>query len=251
MAIIGAREPTPYGRETTRHLAKGLSEAGVQIISGMAKGVDRYAHEGALMGGGGTFSVLGCGVDCCYPRENIELYMEICRNGGHVSEYDEGILPTPGHFPMRNRIISGMSDAVLVVEAREKSGSLITADMALEQGRDVYAVPGRLGDALSEGTNNLLKMGAYLVDGVECALELLGRSAKVYRGFTAERKKNKKITLETNEKMVYDCLGLEPKHINEVVNETGFSLMEVSEILLQLELEQLAGWVTGDRYVAY
>lgn len=163
VAIVGARECTLYGRDMARMFGFRLGEAGVQIISGMAKGVDGWAHQGALESGGETFAVLGCGVDICYPSVHQRLYESIVRRGGVLSELPVGTRARAGFFPMRNRIISGLSDGILVVEARERSGSLITADAALEQGKDVFVIPGRIGDELSTGCNRLIRQGAVPV----------------------------------------------------------------------------------------
>ena len=160
LAIVGARNCSEYGRYVAEHFAKNFAELGIQIVSGMAKGIDGVAGDAAMKAGGDTYAVLGCGVDICYPSSNVELYEEICKTGGVISEYLPGTTPSPGLFPARNRIISALADAVLVVEARQKSGTLITVDMALEQGREVYVVPGRITDRLSDGCNRLLIQGA-------------------------------------------------------------------------------------------
>lgn len=160
VAVIGARTCSPYGREMAQWFAGELAAAGVQIISGMARGVDGIAQRAALERGGKSFAVLGCGTDICYPKENKELYERLLAEGGIVSEHPAGTPPLACHFPTRNRIISALSDLVLVIEAREKSGTLITVDFALEQGRDVYVLPGRIGDSLSGGCNRLLRQGA-------------------------------------------------------------------------------------------
>lgn len=160
VAIVGARSCSAYGRYVADAFAREFAREGVAVVSGMAKGIDGVAQNGALAAGGRTYAVLGCGVDICYPASHAELYEEISRTGGILSTYPPGTAPTPKHFPPRNRIISGLSDAVLVVEARQKSGTLITVDMALEQGREVYAVPGRVTDRLSDGCNRLLLQGA-------------------------------------------------------------------------------------------
>lgn len=175
VSIVGARMCTSYGKEIAKEYAGVLARRGIQIISGLAYGVDGYAHQGALEADGATFGVLGCGVDICYPRNHIELYSRMPQKGGLLSEYAPGTQPMPAHFPQRNRIISGLSDLVIVVEAKEKSGSLITADLALEQGRDVLAVPGRVGDVCSAGCNRLIAQGAgiaWTVDEVIRALEM-------------------------------------------------------------------------------
>lgn len=159
-AIIGARSCSEYGRRMAQYFGRELAMAGVQIISGMARGIDGISQMAALEAGGRSLGVLGCGVDICYPAENRELYEMLCSQGGICSEYPPGTEPKNSLFPPRNRIISGLSDAVLVIEAKNRSGTLITVDMALEQGREVYALPGRITDALSEGCNRLIQQGA-------------------------------------------------------------------------------------------
>ena len=173
VAIVGARMCSRYGRNTAFLFGKKLAERGVQVISGMALGIDGAAQEGALSGGGRTFAVLGCGVDICYPRSNHSLYEQIPNHGGILSELSPGTQPYAYNFPMRNRLISALADIVVVVEARKKSGSLITVDYALEQGKSVYAVPGRVGDALSDGCNYLIAQGAGIAWSVEALVEEL------------------------------------------------------------------------------
>lgn len=163
VAVIGARDCTEYGRYMAGQFGTQLARAGVQVISGMARGIDGISQQAALRAGGYSMGVLGCGVDICYPRENKELYDALTKQGGICSEYPPGIGPRAVLFPPRNRIISGMADAVLVIEAKDKSGTLITVDMALEQGREVYALPGRGTDPLSRGCNRLIRQGAGLV----------------------------------------------------------------------------------------
>ena len=170
VAIVGARNCTGYGKREAKRFARTLAEHGVQIISGLAYGIDAAAHEGALEGGGKTFAVLGCGADVCYPRANRALYETIRDgNGGILSEFLPGTQPAAWHFPVRNRIVSALSDLVLVVEARRRSGSLITVGHALEQGRSVFAVPGRNGDPQSDGCNALIAQGA----GIACDPEMI------------------------------------------------------------------------------
>ena len=160
VAIIGARNCSEYGRRMAQHFGRELAMAGVQVISGMARGIDGISQKAALDADGYSLGVLGCGVDICYPAENRELYEMLCGQGGICSEYPPGTEPRNSLFPPRNRIISGLSDAVLVIEAKNRSGTLITVDMALEQGREIYALPGRVTDALSEGCNRLIQQGA-------------------------------------------------------------------------------------------
>lgn len=177
VAIIGARGCSEYGRQMADHFGSMLAMAGVQVISGMARGIDGLSQKAALYAGGYSLGVLGCGVDICYPAENRELYELLCEKGGVCSEYPPGTAPRNSLFPPRNRIISGLSDAVLVIEAKNRSGTLITVDMALEQGKEVYALPGRITDALSEGCNRLLQQGANVVVSAEDMIRgLTGRS---------------------------------------------------------------------------
>ncbi len=232
IAVVGARECTAYGREMARYLSGAITKAGIHVISGLARGIDAYSHEGALSADGITYGVLGCGIDICYPRENINLFMAIQKNGGVISEYAPGVQPVAGNFPMRNRIISGLSDGILVIEAKSKSGSLITADLGLEQGKDIYALPGRASDCLSEGCNNLIKMGAKLVTTPE---DILEDFIPDYVQSLQDLKKNNKI-LETTEEIVYASLCLDPRHIEEIAHLTGLSLEVLMEQLLLLEL---------------
>jgi DNA processing protein len=170
VAVVGARACSSYGRSVTRSLARELAAAGLVVVSGMARGVDGEAHRGALECGGATVAVLGCGIDRDYPAVHSELARRICEHGLVVSEYEPGVEPAPWRFPARNRIIAGLCEATVVVEARERSGALITADFALEEGRDVLAVPGQITSSLSAGTNALLRLGAT---PVTCAADVL------------------------------------------------------------------------------
>lgn len=230
IAVVGARDCTLYGREMAKYFSSYLASNGVGIISGMARGIDGWAHQGALEGGGRTYAVLGNSAEICYPREHERLYHSIIRQGGVISEYPPRTEARAGFFPMRNRIISSLSQGVLVIEARVRSGSLITADQALEQGREVFVVPGRIGDALSEGCNNLIKQGACLVTEPEEILEFLGVNCE---------KKAKDLTkinffLESEEKMVYASLSLEPKNVNTLAGELKMEQTRVMRCLLSL-----------------
>ena len=191
VAIVGARSCTPYGREKAIELGKFCAQHGIAVISGMAEGIDGYAHEGALLGGGKTYAVLGCGPDICYPKRHVGLRKAILGSGGGIlTEYPPGSEPLAWRFPARNRIISALADIVVVVEARKRSGSLITADFALEQGKTVLAFPGRQGDRLSEGTNALIAQGAGIIasyDTVLWELAQCGRYAADTSPGTEER----------------------------------------------------------------
>ena len=191
VAIVGARSCSSYGRSVARSLARDLSAAGLVVVSGMARGIDGEAHRGALDGGGSTVAVLGCGIDRDYPAAHAELARRIGETGLVVSEYERGVEPAPWRFPARNRIIAGLCRATVVVEARERSGALITADFALEEGREVLAVPGEITSSLSTGTNALLRIGATPVTRVDDVLEVFGIESRVAPaaalGPTAER----------------------------------------------------------------
>jgi len=177
VAVVGARSCSSYGRSVARSLGRELAAAGLVVVSGMARGVDGEAHRGALDAGGSTVAVLGCGIDRDYPAAHAELARRICERGLVVSEYEPGVEPAPWRFPARNRIIAGLCRATVVVEARERSGALITADFALEEGREVLAVPGEITSSLSAGTNALLRIGAAPVTRVEDLLELFDLAA--------------------------------------------------------------------------
>ena len=242
VAIVGARRSSAYGNQIAKSFAKELAGAGIQIISGMAWGIDGKAHEGALEGGGDTYAVLGCGVDICYPSGHRKIYEAMIQRGGILSEQPPGMPPIAGHFPARNRIISALSDLVLVVEAKERSGSLITADLALEQGKDVFAVPGRIGDEMSKGCLNLIKQGAGLADSPLVLLEALGIERNV-------SEKSVKIVLEKNEDIVYSWIRLQPVSLEELVKKTGFGSREVLFALVGLELKGCIREMQKNQYV--
>lgn len=265
VAIVGSRNCSQYGRKTAFEFAKQFAHMGIQVISGMANGIDAASHRGCLDGHGNTFAVLGCGVDICYPRNNIEIYMSMQEDGGIISEYCPGTQPFPGLFPQRNRIISGLADLVIVVEARKKSGSLITIDQALDQNRDVMVVPGRIDDLLSEGCNNLLKLGAQIITAPADVKEILSVSRLLNNNhnrndFTCinnkyEAENNEKLVdnkinrLATEKNMLYSCLNLDPKSLDQIVKETKLSITIVSEILLELQIEGVIEEVSKNNYV--
>ena len=221
----------------------------------------RQAQRGAVNKGGYSLAVLGCGVDVCYPRSNIDLYTQLQNAGGIMSEYPPGTPPRAGQFPMRNRIISGIADALIVVEARQKSGSLITADQALEQNRDVYVVPGRIGDSLSEGCLKLIKEGAQMITSPMdvCATESINRylnknikqcdfpndlnDAGIFEGNL------KKSGLASPKNMVYSQINLFPVSLETIVNNSRISLVEAEGILLELELDGLIEEVSKNYYI--
>lgn len=238
LAVIGARNCSVYGEEIAGSFSAQLASAGIQIISGMARGIDAAAQRTAIKERGSAYAVLGSGVDVCYPRENKLLYAELKEKGGIISEELPGTEPASWNFPKRNRIISGLADAVFVVEARENSGSLITVSYALEQGKEIYAVPGRIYEKLSEGTNRLIQEGAYLVREPE---DLLHGFSEKFKNFVLKQengnKNFEKILLASREKIVYACLSLRPKHMEELMEETGISLPELTSLLFDMEMK--------------
>ena len=254
-AIVGARNCTAYGEQMALQYGKSLAEAGIQIISGMARGIDGAGQRGALNSSwakesGVTYAVLGCGVDVCYPRDHIGLYMDIIEHGGGIlSEFPPGTPPLAMNFPMRNRNISGLSDAVLVMEARIRSGSLITADMALEQGKDVYALPGPLDSPLSAGCNHLIQQGAGILLNPKNLLEEWGIETNVLcRNTEIKNEKNKKV-LESTDDLVYSCVGLYPKNVDQIAQESRVEIRKLMSILVTLELQGYIREITKNYYI--
>jgi DNA processing protein len=228
VAVVGARSCSAYGRAVARSLARELAAAGAVVLSGLARGIDGEAHRGALDGGGRTVAVLGCGIDRDYPAAHAELARRIVANGGLVvSEYEPGVEPAPWRFPARNRIIAGLARLTVVVEARERSGALITADMALEQGREVMAVPGEITSALSSGTNGLLRQGAAPVTCVRDVLEPLG--LEVVEPAAAHT--------DPTAVSLLDALEAAPRTIDELTALTGLESAVVAAALTALELD--------------
>ncbi len=245
VAIVGARNCSHYGREQARRFAYELAQAGVGIVSGMARGIDGWAHQGALEGGGMTYAVLGNSAEICYPREHEKLYYSIQKRGGIISEYPPGTEARPGFFPMRNRIISAFADGILVVEAKKKSGSLITANEALEQGKDVFVIPGRIGDSLSEGCNDLIKQGAYMVTTPKDILDFYGINTDKIK----ENSENLNFFLESEEKMVYASLRLEPKHVNALAMELKLELASLMKCIYALSKQGLIKEIGNHYYI--
>ena len=245
VAIVGARECSPYGERMARQFSEVLASEGVQIISGMARGIDGVSQKSALVAGGKTFAVLGCGVDVCYPSEHKRIYTEIQGQGGVISEKPLGIQPLAQFFPARNRIISGLADVVLVIEAKEKSGSLITADMALEQGKEVYALPGPVNSLLSRGCHELIRQGAGILLSPNDLLEELGI---LYKNKIKNFEENK-ILLETDENMVYSCLDFEPKNLGQISMITNLTIPVLLNVLFDLELKGYIQEVSKNYYV--
>lgn len=238
VSIVGARMCSEYGRYMARQFGRGLALAGVQVISGMARGIDGIAQGAAIEAGGKSFGIMGCGVDICYPPENKVIYDALLRNGGAISEYPPGMEPQARFFPMRNRIISAFSDVLLVVEARQKSGTSITVDTALEQGREVLAVPGRVTDRLSDGCNYLISQGAGVAISVEDVLDRLwnikGEAKPALstepvlknqeKDTDDEMEVNKELTLEEKILEIVDIIPVSTSYIAEELFKKGESL---------------------------
>lgn len=231
IAIVGSRYPTTYGLEITKMFAKELAKAGVQIISGLAKGIDGAAHRAVVDEKGQAVGVLGCGIDLIYPKQNFQLFYDMYENQTVISEYPPGSEPLKWHFPERNRIISGLSDGILVTEAKERSGSLITVDCGLDQNKEVFAVPGMITEKHSRGCHGLIKQGAKLVENIDDILTEFSE----FTGFSRKFPNLQAKSLAMAEKRVYDMLSLKPKHIDEIVSTSKYSYEEVIKALFQLE----------------
>lgn len=232
-AMVGARRCTAYGRAMAIKLAECLVRQDFSIASGMAYGIDGHSHRGALDAGGKTYAFVANGVDVCYPRANQDIYDRIPEHGAILSEFAPGTQPLPEFFPDRNRLISGVSEGIIVVEARERSGSLITADFALDQGRDVYALPGKVTDPLSAGCNRLIWQGAGIIRSAESFMAdlLMEEPYDVHR---EEEEALKKLNLSDEELLVYRCFDYSAKSIDEVQKESAKTLLELLGIISTL-----------------
>lgn len=253
IAVVGARRPTPAGRLLTEQLSRDLASLGFTIVSGLARGMDAAAHRGALQAGGRTIAVLGCGIDRTYPSEHQALRGQIEANGAVMTELPVGSYPHGYHFPRRNRIISGMSLGVVVTEAAVQSGSLITARLAAEQGREVFAVPGFVREENSRGPNGLIKQGAKLVEHVgDIVEELLPQLTSTFRQRVtacAASSGESPPRLGEQETTLYRALSYEPTHIDDLIARTGLLPAEVSALLLSLELKNVARQLPGPSYL--
>ena len=233
VAIVGSRRASTYGLMTTERLAGELAVNGVTVVSGMARGVDTAAHRGALRASGRSIGVLGCGIDVIYPPENRSLFAEMEEKGALVSEFPMGTTPLAENFPRRNRIISGMSQGVLVVEAVQNSGSLITARYALDQGREIFAIPGNINSSGSRGTNQLIKQGAKLVEEVGDILEEL----HLPKATASQIPLPPPFSLTPQEAGIFTMLAESPLHIDDVIVRSELTVSDVSATLLRLELK--------------
>jgi len=243
LAVVGTRRATVYGRQVTEEIVSDLARSKITIASGLAKGIDSIAHRSALEAGGRSVAVFACGLDTIYPSENAELARRIIQQGALISEYPLGTRPRPDNFPRRNRIMSGMSLGVLVTEAGKTSGALITASLALEQNREVFAIPGSILSPASRGTNHLIQEGAKLVHDHIDILEELNLTA------VAQQIEMKEIIPESEtEAQLMKQLSAEPIHIDEVCQSSGLPVSEVSSTLAMMELKGLVKTVGGMKY---
>jgi DNA processing protein len=256
ISVVGARRPTPYGNQMAERLAKDLADRGLVISSGLARGIDASAHRGALASvNGATIGVLGCGIDVVYPKENKKIFQEIEQRGALISEFPMGTFPAPQNFPIRNRIIAGMALGVVIVEGAQYSGSLITARLAMEFGREVYGVPGNATQPSSFGPNQLIKQGAKLVTSWEDVVEELptpvrGELMPVESLSHEERAALIEQNLAPAERPLYELLSLdESRHVDELVENSGLSSSEVLAALFDLELKGVIRQLPGKQFL--
>ncbi|MFZ3218064.1 MAG: DNA-processing protein DprA [Candidatus Acidiferrales bacterium] len=256
ISIVGSRRPTPYGNQMAQKLARDLADRGLVIVSGLARGIDSCAHKGALSSPtGATIGVLGCGIDVVYPKENKKLFAEMEQRGAIISEFAMGTFPGPQNFPIRNRIISGMSVGVVVVEGAQYSGSLITARLAMEFGREVYGVPGNATQPTSFGPNQLIKQGAKLVTGWEDVIEELPTPIRaellpVQTASSEERELLVQKDLAPAESTLYQLLSVdEARHVDDLVELSGLSSSEVLAALFDLELKGVVRQLPGKQFL--
>jgi len=256
MSIVGARRPTPYGNQMAERLAKDLADRGLVIVSGLARGIDACAHKGALRSPAGTtIGVLGCGIDVVYPKENKKLFDEVAERGAIISEFPIGTFPAPQNFPIRNRIIAGMSLGIVVVEGAQYSGSLITARLGMEFGREVYGVPGNATQPASFGPNQLIKQGARLVTSWEDVIEELPTPVRAELTPVEDIPSEERAALvaeglEPTERRIYGLLGVdEARHVDELVELSGESSSVVLATLFDLELRGVVRQLPGKQFL--
>jgi DNA processing protein len=251
VAVVGSRRPSRYGQQVARELGKELGRKGISVVSGLARGIDAMAHQGALSAGGYSMGVLACSLDYIYPKENAALIEEMKEKGAVLSEFLIKTPPQPGLFPVRNRIISGLSQAVVVVEASLRSGSLITARHALEQGREIFAVPGPVNNPLSQGCHELLRQGANLMASLDDLFTVLPEM-----NFSALPEGKFKIShpepgldLPATHANILNLIGMVPMHIDAVIRKSGLSSQEVAAALVELEMNGYIDQMPGRNYV--
>ncbi len=243
IAVIGTRGASVYGKEIARRFAGAFAAAGVTVVSGLARGIDTEAHRGALQNNGRTIAVLGCGIDLCYPPENKKLMRDIAEQGAVISEFDMGTPPFAQNFPKRNRIVSGLSKAIVAIEAKEKSGVMNTVKWALEQNKDVFAIPGNIYSRTSLGTNRLIKDGAIPVTSADEVLDYLGMK------YTRKEREVKKIMLDDQEATVWGALSFEPTYLDTIAEKTLQPTSVILKALLSLEIKGYVKQLPGMSFV--
>jgi DNA processing protein len=248
VAVVGSRHPTPYGQKAAEKIGQGLARRGLSVVSGMARGIDSAAHWGSLSGRGFTAAVVGTGIDVVYPASNQKLFHQIIQKGAVISEFPLGTPPEPKNFPIRNRIISGLSMAVVVVEATKNSGSLITASIALDQGREVFAVPGSINSFKSAGCHFLIKQGAGLVENADDILEQLGLNYP-HAPKRDTYKEAPMPPMEASEEAIYKLIGEYPTHIDQIAKRSNLKPSTVSSLLLRMELKGIITQLPGKMFV--
>ena len=256
IAIVGTRRPTPYGNQMAERLGRDLADHGLVVVSGLARGIDSSAHKGALSSSrGSTVGVLGCGIDVIYPKENRKIFAEIEERGAIISEFPMGTFPAPQNFPIRNRMIAGMARGVVVVEGAQYSGSLITARLAMESSREVFAVPGNVTQPVSFGPHQLIKQGAKLVTSWEDVIEELPTPVRaelvpVDTASSAERASLAEQSLGPGERALYALLQMDAaRHVDELVESSGLSSSEVLSALFELEMKGLVQQLPGKQFL--
>jgi DNA processing protein len=250
IAIVGSRNPTYYGIKSAEKIAFGLARRGIGVVSGLARGIDSAAHRGCLLGKGYTIAVMGTGIDKIYPATNKRLSEQIMEGGCLVSEFTMGSPPEPKNFPIRNRIISGLSRGIVVVEATKRSGSLITASFAIDQGREVFAVPGSIDSFKSMGTHLLIKQGAKLIENADDIIDEFefGRNHIRDKGVFTDAP-DIPPDMSASETKVYEIIGNYPMHIDQIVRAGGMDAGEISSILMQMELKGIVKQLPGKMFV--
>jgi DNA processing protein len=248
LGVVGSRNPSPYGVKSAEKIGQGLGRRGLGVVSGMARGIDASAHWGCLDGQGFTVAVLGTGIDIVYPAQNRKLANKIADKGVLITEFPLGTPPEPKNFPIRNRIISGLSRGVIVVEATMKSGSLITAALALEQNREVFAVPGSIHSFKSTGCHFLIKQGARLIENSDDILDELGMNYD-YSPKTDAFQKSTLPAMDESEKVIYDMIGDYPLHIDQIIRKGNLAPGKAASILMKMELKGLIRQLPGKMFV--
>jgi DNA processing protein len=248
IAVVGSRNSTSYGQKAAENIGQDLARRGLGVISGMARGIDSSSHWGCLEGKGFTIAVLGTGVDVIYPASNRKLYEQIVMKGAIISEFPMGAPPVPNNFPMRNRIISGLSRGTVIVEATKNSGSLITASLAIEQGRELFAVPGSINSFKSTGCHYLIKQGACLIENADDILEALGMN---FPGIpkTDRSQEASPVMMDEAETALYNILGDYPIHIDQITRDGNMEPGEVSSLLMKMELKGIIRQLPGKMFV--